>query len=178
MICQIYHCSYVFTLIAFTTSICMLNRYNETCQRVFHATTNCGYHSAVNSYWRLFPVGKAVWVWPWPVTSIEFRNQEWLELWLHSPHMPSWRTQGLLFFSQNRKYSNNLLNWCSEGQEAAPYLKQSHDDSTILLRSEPLRWPTRNDRRSIAIAFYSPQVFSFCVVACGSTKTRLLKFTG
>jgi len=178
MIGQIYHCSYVFPFIAFTTSICMLNRYNKTCQRVFHATTNCGYHSAVNSYWWLFPVGKAVGVWPWPVTSIEFRNQEWLELWLHLPICLHGVHKDYFSFLKNRKYSNNSLNWCSEGQEAAPYLKQSHDDSTILLRSEPLRWPTRNDRRSIAIAFYSPQVFSFFVVACGSTKTRLLKFTG
>lgn len=176
MICQVQHCSFVFPFISST--VCMLSKHNETCQRVFHPTTNCGCQSAVNIYWRLFPVRKAVGVWPWPITSIEFRDQEWLKLWLHTPIYLHGVHKDYFSFLKNRKFSSNSLNWCCEGQEAAPYLKQSHDDSTILLRSEPLRWPTRSDRRSTAIAFYNPQVFSFFVVACGSTKTRLLKFTG
>lgn len=159
MICQIYHCRYVFPFTAFT--ICMLNRCNETCQRVFHSTTNFGYQSAVNTYWRLFPVGKAVVVWPWPITSIEFRDQEWPELWLHSPICLHGVHKDYFYFLKNRKFSSTSLNWCCEGQDAAPYLKQSHDDSTNLLRSEPLRWPNSSDRRSTAIAFYTPQVFFF-----------------
>lgn len=143
----------------------MLNRYNDTYQRVFHTTKNCGHHSAVNSYWRLFPVGKSVVVWLWPIASIEFRDQEWLELWLHCPIRLHGVHKDYFYFLKNRKFSSNSLNWCCEGQEDAPYLKQSHDDSTILLRSEPLRWPTRSDRRSTTNAFYSPQVF-FLLCCC------------
>jgi hypothetical protein len=38
-----------------------------------------------------FPGGKAAGAWSWPLTSIYFRGQEHVELYLHSPNKPSWR---------------------------------------------------------------------------------------
>jgi len=38
-----------------------------------------------NEYRGILPGGKAVWVWIWPLTSIQCRVQEFVELYLHSP---------------------------------------------------------------------------------------------
>lgn len=61
-----------------------------------------------------------------PTSSFEIKS-EWSydstpSICLHGVH------KDYFSFLKNRKYSNNSLKWCSEGQEAAPYLKQSHDD--------------------------------------------------
>jgi hypothetical protein len=37
-----------------------------------------------------FPGGKAAGTWSWPLTSIWYRGQECVELYLHSPNTPSW----------------------------------------------------------------------------------------
>jgi hypothetical protein len=44
-----------------------------------------------------FPVSKAARAWYWPLTSIQRRGLEWVEIRLCSPHMPSWRGQGQLY---------------------------------------------------------------------------------
>jgi len=36
------------------------------------------------------PGGKAAGVWSWPLTSINCRGQECMQLYLHSPNTPSW----------------------------------------------------------------------------------------
>jgi hypothetical protein len=38
-----------------------------------------------------FRGGKEAGAWSWPITSIQCRGQEWVELYLHSPNTPSWR---------------------------------------------------------------------------------------
>jgi hypothetical protein len=38
-----------------------------------------------------FPGGKAVGVWSWPLTSVQCRGKECVELYLHSSNTPSWR---------------------------------------------------------------------------------------
>jgi hypothetical protein len=41
--------------------------------------------------WALFLQVKATGAWSWQLTSISFRSQEWVELYIHSPNTPSWR---------------------------------------------------------------------------------------
>jgi hypothetical protein len=40
----------------------------------------------------LFPRGKAAGAWSWPLTSNECRGKENVDLYIHSPHTPSWRS--------------------------------------------------------------------------------------
>jgi hypothetical protein len=42
-----------------------------------------------------FPGGKAAGAWSWPLTSTYCRGQECVELYLHSPRRPSWRSAQL-----------------------------------------------------------------------------------
>jgi hypothetical protein len=37
-----------------------------------------------------FPGSKEAWTWSWPLTSIQCRSQECVELYLHSPNTHSW----------------------------------------------------------------------------------------
>jgi hypothetical protein len=38
-----------------------------------------------------FPGGKAIGAWSWLLTSIQYRGQECVALYIHSPDTPSWR---------------------------------------------------------------------------------------
>jgi hypothetical protein len=45
-----------------------------------------------NGYRGLFPGGKAAGAWSWPLTSNQCRGQQNVDLYIHSPHTPSWRS--------------------------------------------------------------------------------------
>jgi len=44
-----------------------------------------------NGYQGLFPWSKAAGAWSWPLSSVQCRVQECMELYFHSPNTPSWR---------------------------------------------------------------------------------------
>lgn len=172
-----YHCSYFFFPF-FALAVCTLNRYNESCQTIFHSTKQT---VDSNKKWMVTgdssPQGKSVEVWNWPVTSLEFQHQGCLELWLHSSVcLHGVHRDNFPFLQKKIFFSNNLLTGAVKDSNVTLTLNKAMMTPTVLLQSEPLRWPTRSDRRSTAIAFYSSLVFTFFVVACGSTKTRLLMF--
>jgi hypothetical protein len=59
-----------------------------------HRRVQTGYRNHPHSYPTVtrgsFPGDKAIEAWSWPLISIRCRGQECLELYLHSPNMPSW----------------------------------------------------------------------------------------
>jgi hypothetical protein len=68
-----------------------------------------------------FPGGKAAGAWSWTFISIWCRGQEWVELYLHSPNMPSWRGAQL-------KHRNNFT-FTTENSNAK--YKQGHHKTVL-----------------------------------------------
>lgn len=61
----------------------------------------------------LFPGGTAAEAWCWPVTSLQRQGKEWVELYLYSPYVPSWRGQGQIYllysYATSSKYEQNAV---------------------------------------------------------------------